>query len=296
MLDVSFSVPYLGFDEDQIFVVAIEHKSNPDKRVAFQLLKYCVNMSDDLYSNGARFPDGRAPWPLPVLLYNGAKVWRKLPTIQDAAGALRGSPCAEEFERRYVPQFNYCVLDLAAAKVEDLRGGPMVRTFLEVLKRATDGTLVRAMRELRLPWSLSGVRWDDYSLDRCNRFFKRTLNYISYTAKNAGEKIDNDDYRKVIESIEDTKAKGVIKTFIDEFREEGYALGRKEGRYETIFELIRKRINIRFGEVPQRLWSKIDAIDDYPTLETILSLAWEANSLDEIERFVQRYDAPSRAL
>lgn len=288
VLDALFSAPYLGSAERQRFFFVFEHKSKMDRRAAFQILKYCMNVSDYLYAKGERFADGRSPWPLPILLYHGPKAWKNLPDISSAVGAWRDSPCAEEFERLFVPHFNYCAIDLAAMSVEELRGGPMLQTFLEVLKRATDGTLVDSIYDRSLMLIAKENDWSRYSSERIEKFLQTTIGYIDRTSQNWGKYIHAKDYKKVVEAVGNERVKHTMSSFIEEFREEGYKLGHNAGRYETIFKSIQMFLNDRFGEIPQSLQDKIDAIDDYPTLEDIQRFAWRAKSLDDVERFVDR--------
>lgn len=247
-----------------------------------------MNAFECLFLNGSKFTDGRSPWPAPILLYNGRKKWKKLPTMPDAVGVWKNSPCAKEFERLFVPQFNYCAIDLAAMSVQELQGGLMLRTFLEVMKRATDGTLVDAMLGQQLPWSVKENNWNVYSFERVETFIKKSLRYINTVSKTSRRRIASEEYQNTVEAIEDPRIKNTMKSFIEEFEDKAYTRGHNEGRYESIFDLTQKYLCERFDKVPQRLLNKIDAIDDYPTFENVLRYFWNAKSLKEMENYVDQ--------
>lgn len=77
-----------------------------------------------------------------------------------------------------------------------------------------------------------------------------------------------------------------MKSFLDEIYDKAYARGRRE----AILESIKKFSSERFGKLPQRVLAKIDAIDDYSTLENVLRYFWRAKSLKEMKSYVDQID------
>ena len=105
-------------------LILIEHKSQPDREVAEQILRYMVQCW------ASHLKGGKLPLPvvIPVVLYHGANAWRVSLQFADLFGDL-----PEEI-RPFVPHFQYQLLDFSADSKTLVEGQPYVRVALSLLK------------------------------------------------------------------------------------------------------------------------------------------------------------------
>ena len=80
-----------------------EHKSHPEPRVAFDLLRYMVRIWERIRDQGA---SERLPHVIPIVFYHGKERWN---------GDTNFAGLFEQIEelREYVPTFEYCLYDLS---------------------------------------------------------------------------------------------------------------------------------------------------------------------------------------
>ena len=90
-----------------------EHKSAPDDRVAFQLLRYLLRIWEPI----ARRHMAKLPPIFPLVLYHGRSKW----TIARNFGATIDWDRAEPL-KRYVPEFEYYVCDLTEYEADEIQG------------------------------------------------------------------------------------------------------------------------------------------------------------------------------
>lgn len=107
-------------------LVLVEHKSQPERDVAEQILRYMVQCWSS-HLNRRKLP---LPLPvvIPVVLYHGANAWRVSLQFADLFGDL-----PEEI-RPFVPHFQYKLLDFSADSETFVKGQPHVRVALSLLK------------------------------------------------------------------------------------------------------------------------------------------------------------------
>ena len=118
-----------------IFVL-FEHKSAPDKWVALQALRYQVKLWAHLQAQGV----ARLPPIYSVVLYHGAARWK----VKRNFHALVALPKNSLF-RKFVPEFEYHLIDLAKLDVTRLRGAAYLQAVLCILRNAFVGTKVCAI-------------------------------------------------------------------------------------------------------------------------------------------------------
>ena len=105
-------------------LILCEHKSYPDQQVAFQVLRYMVQVWRDHLQNSA----GPLPTIIPLVLYHGREAWT-VPRGFEAMFVPR-----PEFAK-FVPRFEYSLLDISALTDGDVRAmeDPYVRASLRVM-------------------------------------------------------------------------------------------------------------------------------------------------------------------
>ncbi len=108
----------------QIFVLLlIEHKSEPDGKVRLQLLQYQQQCWTE------HLKHGKLPLPIviPLVLYHGKSVWRDSCQFADQFGEIPAALL------RFVPQFEYRLLDISAQSDTEIAGDPWTRVALNLL-------------------------------------------------------------------------------------------------------------------------------------------------------------------
>jgi predicted transposase/invertase (TIGR01784 family) len=117
----------------EIYVyILLEHKSDPDKWVAFQLFSYLPPLLEKI-----RGKSKNLPLILPVVFYHGNRPWN----IADNLGALFETPGELAAFRPYLPELRYYLCDLARYRDEDLTGRPHLQAILRVFKHAQQDDL-----------------------------------------------------------------------------------------------------------------------------------------------------------
>ncbi|NNJ83540.1 MAG: hypothetical protein HKP13_01185 [Gammaproteobacteria bacterium] len=119
--------------------VLIEHKSTPDGKVGWQLLKYMVEILKLWEKKHADWD--RLPAIVPFVFYHGAREW-KIPN------EFLHLVDAEKSWRPYLLNFQYSVLDLGRIPDKNLSKDSRLYPWLLVMKYATRKKQQRAIREL----------------------------------------------------------------------------------------------------------------------------------------------------
>ena len=112
-----------------------EHKSHPDRSVAFQLLRYVTRLWDQALRQGEAFP---LPPVIPVVLYHGRARW----TVATEFSALVRCPSVLA---PYVPQFRYALTDLSRYSDDEIRGSAFLQVGLLALRHIFEGNLAQRL-------------------------------------------------------------------------------------------------------------------------------------------------------
>jgi predicted transposase/invertase (TIGR01784 family) len=110
--DLLYRVRLAAGGEAYVFIL-LEHKSAPDKWVALQTLRYQVQLWTRLREQGV----AELPPIYTVVVYHGAARWNVPRNFQ----ALTGLPADSRFGK-FVPEFEYHLIDLATLDDTQLRG------------------------------------------------------------------------------------------------------------------------------------------------------------------------------
>jgi len=127
--DLLFEVQRQG--EPSFVYILVEHKSYPDKKVAFQLLGYMAKIWQQSMQQG----EDKAPLILPILIYNGYQPWEVEPRLQSF---LQGGEKLSEAFRRYVPNFAFLTYDYSPGNSTPIQGSPFLKTILTALRAARE--------------------------------------------------------------------------------------------------------------------------------------------------------------
>jgi predicted transposase/invertase (TIGR01784 family) len=253
-----------------VVYVLFEHKSRPERLVAFQLLRYEV---------GIWYEDVKAGRPLrpiiPVVVYHGESRWRVPVTF----GALFDGP---EALRCYWPEFRYEVTDVSHLPAEAVRGAVATQIALRVM-RSILGPSAR-MREawpgiVQLLWAPGDRSWTD-------EFFGMVLTYVMRAIGEAEEAAIMGAM-----SAAPAPAREVAMTIAEKLRQEGRQQGLEQGLDQARAEAaegIRLALDLKFGAEGLALMPEVAAIGDLATLRAVRDAIRPARTVDDIRAVYHR--------
>ncbi|MCB9130605.1 MAG: Rpn family recombination-promoting nuclease/putative transposase [Anaerolineales bacterium] len=269
--DLLFQVQ-LHPDAPAFVYVLFEHKSYPDRQVAFQLLRYIVRIWEHSQRRyGALLP------VFPVVFYHGRIAW----TTGDRLSWLVQAPAAF---RDFMPDFRYWLCDLSAIPEEVIRGEITFRVALTVLKYIWyDDLRPHLLEALRL---MSESARTQSTME----FLASLLTYVV----TATDKMSSEDLREVLVEVFPEEGELIMNTiaerWIEQGMQQGMQQGLKQGRESGMHEGLRKGylaaielgIELRFGADGLRLMPEISQIDDLDVLQTIQKAIKKAETLNEV--------------
>jgi predicted transposase YdaD len=250
--------------------VLFEHQSTRDPYLPMRLLRYMVR----IWHRWEQNPDNRPPYPQivsTVLAQNGS-VWDVDPTLS----SLFSFTGPDDPMRRYLPDFLYELIQLAALPFDAIRGTPDGILTLRVLKAERSGEL------------LTDPIWDEEILAKV---LIDTFHLIVSYMYNR-DSVDNDALFHKIKSIGSEPHRTAAMTLAQKLRQdgiqEGFATGKQEGREDGRMEerthsrrqSVLEALDLRFGPIPDGLRDSIEAISDPEKLRALLRAAIVSDSLE----------------
>jgi len=254
----------------------MEHKSQPSRTVALQLLvKAGLSLhSRWLSSNRPESGNFESPIPLMVVVYNGSDDWKGEIWFQDLF------PNLPEELRPFVPQFRVFFINLRRFKYGNLPGKPETRAIVESMMRTTDGTFVA-----HLPDILRQVTESDLDEYRRQDLGINIAFYGIWTAQATKEQIDKAitnvyKYEEAIKMIETIKHSTLLEGIeIGEAR--GEARGEERGRVTEKINAILKTLRHRHEQVPESIIAELNSRTDLIALESLFEVALQCKTINE---------------
>lgn len=236
--DLLFSARVAG-REARIHLL-FEHQSRRDPLMALRLLRYMVRIWESWVG-----PAGKGmPLPaiIPVVLGQDATVWKVEPRFSalfDLSGELAALG-------RYVPDFDFRLIQLAAMPFEAIAGTSDGVLILRVLKAERTGEL------------LGPAVWDEALLLQVGRsIFERVLRYIL-----GQEDVDRETFERTVSQIVSPQIHRDAMTLAQQYRQEGRREGREEGSLASLRMAVLEALSLRFGEVPEGLREAVETTND----------------------------------
>lgn len=267
-----------GGSETRIYLL-LEHKAEPDRLAAFQLLRYVVRIWQQFRRQHPHAV--MLPPVLPFVLRHGAGPWqapRDLRGVVDLAGAPASLVDLQ-------PQLRFVLDDLGACDAGALHGRRLtVQSLLPLLHLQQ---LRRSARtaSLLLSWRLLHQRL--LALPGGQELVVQLISYVTAVSED-----DRNDllaaYAQIGKHSEEqymTVAKRLLEEGLLrgreegrlEGRQEGRQQGRQEGRIDALLILLRQR----FGDLPDRVADRVRA-GSAAALETWTRRVIAADTLDDV--------------
>jgi predicted transposase/invertase (TIGR01784 family) len=212
--DLIYRVRLRNSQQTAFVCLLFEHKSNPDKWAALQILTYLLQFWERLKANKAK----TLPLIFPVLFYHGEARWNYSASFT----ALLDQRHLTEDTRRewqlYIPNFSYFLCDLSALDETEIRGHAIVRATLLMMKNIH--RLHEAPHLLNV-WQAFG-KLENQS----------AVQYIRVMLKYASEANTTLTKGEILDSIEQSftkRGEKIMAPFVEEFRQEGIEIGIQKG-------------------------------------------------------------------
>ena len=237
-----------------------EHKSYPDPRVGFQLLRYIVRIWERQEKAGHPLS-----LILPIVIYHGESIW-----VGDKEFATQVTD--HELLKSFVPNFRYLLSDFSSRSDEEIRGEIWLTVTLSVLRAINDPLLINKLDALielvfQLAKQQTGVE-----------YIRTILYYMSH----ATDRVDFAALQRVIEQ-QGSQGSEIMKTIAQQLTqqglEQGLEQGREQGKQSMILTVLESRFGISRSAYEERL-AKIQAPE---LLERLGVQAAVATSLDAFD-------------
>jgi len=291
--------------QDGYLYLLFEHKSSPQKWIAFHLLRYQVRIWELFLKQNKN--TRVLPVIIPLVLYHGQEEWRIGTRLCDLI--LQGH--REEF-KPYIPDFSYLLCDIPACPDDQIRGMAILRVSLLLLKYIHHPDLVK-----HLPWIFSLLK--DLIQAGAGQEFMDWLESVFRYIFNANEQVSVEELKKIVEKSLDKDKEGLVMTVAEQLIQKGVQQGVQQGWQQGVKQGLEQGVQqglqqglqqgvkqglqqgevkkaredvvnvleIRFGDISLSLKEKLAGICDHAILEDLLRKAVTVASLTEMEEIIR---------
>jgi predicted transposase/invertase (TIGR01784 family) len=272
--DLLFSAQFQG--KTGFIYILLEHASKPDPLLSFRMLKYRMNIMDDLLKKGtalrksANVSSTKLPLIIPLVLYTGPT---KFPYSMDLvdlfdcdkriAQELWEKPCRlidlSQLSLEDLKQYSWFKAAATAAKYVHQLGS---KDFLDFLSLILDELqILDALKE----------RW----------YIEITLKYIAV----AGKISDKDGF---VKAIQEKLSEELTVNLLKEFEKDGFQKGKLEGKLEGIQQGLEKgKLEGKLEGIQQeKLNLALKLISDEVPLEQVSH--WTGLSVSQVEGLLKQ--------
>jgi predicted transposase/invertase (TIGR01784 family) len=218
-----------------------EHKSYTRKDIAFQLLRYMMEIWE---TKSKKEKADELPVIIPLVVYHGKDRWKIGTTLGEMIVGYKDLP---EDIKKFTPNYEYLFYDLSQFTDDEIKGEAQLRILFTTLRdiftkdsKSLQDSVFRAVSYLReLDDKKTGIE-----------YFETLMRYIF----NARADLTRADFNEVVKKIETTYPEGseVVMTLAEIFREEGkeegilkgMEVGAKQGKIEVAKNAIREGMEL----------------------------------------------------
>lgn len=261
-----------------------EHKSYPDSKVAFQLLRYIVRIWEaDQAQDKSILP------VIGLVVYHGETTWNIERNFSSILDWDKQDQETIHTLQSYVPEFSYHLIDLSAINDDQIKGEVWQRVFALILKHIYDPALGERLYDiLKLVIDLADM---STGMD----MLIAVLRYIARAGKGASK----DEIRQTVMKLFPLEGGALMKTAAQEWLEEGKAIGIQEGeaigiqkgiqagklqaQRRLILQVLRHRFMLS-EEVKGNLVKQLELLSDDSSLEKLTNFSLEAFNLNDFLR------------
>ena len=250
-----------------------EHKSYADPDVALQLLGY---MSRIWGLHRKQQGGGSLPVIVPLVLYHGRDTWN---AGEDLIGRFDNPPPST---LRYIPNFQFVLIDLSRFSDEEIRGEIMLRATMMLFKYA-----FRPDYQEKLPGILSLLR-KLMDQETGMQYLEAVIRYVLSTLE--GTEVDTLK-QMVDERLSAEKGEFVMTTIAEALFNKGVQQGIQQGilqgKLEGLYNAIEFGLEIRYGTQALEMMEGIRKITEMDRLSAIRDAIRVGVKMEDIQDLVQ---------
>lgn len=215
--DILFTVR--GKNETPVnLYLLFEHKSSPDSRLSFQLLRY-ISVLHERQTKPAPV--------IPIVFYHGTEKWN---VSKDLHGALAWTENEKTALAEFVPNFEYALINTTDIDLEAIRASLQLTVFLAALKHIRD----YSNREKYA--ILLGQASELFQQKDKLKFLEQLLTYIYRV-----HEYEPEDVRLLIEENVGKGLGDIAMTTAEKLEEKGI----KKGKLEDARKMLEKKMNLQ---------------------------------------------------
>jgi predicted transposase/invertase (TIGR01784 family) len=264
--DLRFSTNFKASRHPSTVFLLFEHQSTIDKHFRVRGLDYIVQT----YKNFKEKTKGKSkyPYPIVVILYHGTSPWKKLPEMDDMIEIVPGV-------ERNLLRYTLILIDLSLISTNELQGHPALQALIETLQLSSEGKLVTKFEHIAEHFT--AIKDDP----RTQNWLHSLVRYALAVSKMSKELVIK-AFSKILNEKEAEKmATSTMQELLTQGRKEGRKEGKKEGKTEFGRNAILNVLRKRFTNVPKRIETTIQKMNDPIALESLFSYALDCRTLDE---------------
>ncbi len=262
--DLLFRVQLRDGNDANVYLL-LEHKSNPDFQVAFQLLRYMVRIWERAQQDNVK------PLPpiIPIVVYHGREKWR---VPENFVGLFEGP----EGLKSYWPNFGYELQDLSQYDKTDIRGNSLLKTTLLTLMKSFDPALPDYLVDILIP--LAELADKNLAVE----FLQVVVYYVSTTQKITAKKVSN-----AIDQAFKDDGGSIMSGFVEELIEQGKKEGLQEGQQQGLRNAILDLLLLRFDAASISISDQVGEITDLGILKKLNRQAATAETLLAFQQYLE---------
>lgn len=265
-VDLLFTAPRRGSGSAVYVYFLVEHQSEPDPLMPWRVLTYVQRIWESLLRDD---PERRSLPPIvPLVVHHGAGGWSAPRRLHEVVDGLREVPTL----RRFVPDFELLIDDLARVPDDELRQRPLApfpRLALWLLRDARDPEELLAHLGA----------WTCVLREALQGGAAHVNILLRYTSRVAGRE-PFDRLQQTIIDIAPAEVSSMI-TAAQSYYEEGREQGRQEGRQEGLREGLAQLLSHRFGPLAPDIRARIDGATP-ATVQRWFQRALSATSVTDV--------------
>ncbi|MDR0705974.1 MAG: Rpn family recombination-promoting nuclease/putative transposase [Planctomycetaceae bacterium] len=249
-------------------VFVFEHKSEWKRSWPFQLLKYLAAIWNKFFSEAKNpeSPNFMLPAPLLIILHNGSKPIINKPMLDKYIAKVVGT-------KRFIPKFDYIMVDLSVLTPDEFGTAPLLRVILELLKRAADGTLYDVRKQILEP--LAVIRDDE----KTRYWIQQILRYMDKAIKSKKKELTPESIDEVIKPVYKERSTEMSLTFLEKLEARGEARGKQD--------MVLAALRAKFKKFPKHIETAIRQMSDPIALESLIYDVFASQTLDEFAKALE---------
>ena len=265
-----------------------EHKSYPDKWVAFQLLRYQVR----IWEKEVATQDRMSPI-IALVVYHGQVRWTTPQQFTTLFEWDKDAPEIEQILQRYVTNFAYHLVDLLALPDAEIQGSVWLQVFELLLKHIFDPTLGQ-----RLPDILE-LMADVASQPNGFEMLVALLRYVARSGMGASR----EEIQRAVLTVFPKEGAVLLKTAAQEWIDEalaegiqkgeaigiqkGEAIGIQKAQRQTILQILNYRF-LPSPAVQAQLHAQLEQVADEKSLAVLVNDALQVIQLTDFDLRLQQ--------